>query len=343
MRFSIIIPVYNVEKYIDRCMDTVMHQTFDDYEVIVVNDETPDNSMAIVQKYVDAFPGKIQVIHQKNTRQGGARNNGVTKARGEYLLFVDSDDYVARNMLEIVDAHLRENPCDVLAFQHITVTPAGEELPEYYDGTLQPGTYIPREDRQIVFLSCNPWGKAFRREFYVSSGMRFPEKLLYEDAVTRLLYAMASKVVLCEDRLYYYVQSGNSSMRRNISEKVLDILTVTDLVIDDFQKNGIYETFRQPLDCALIYGILYVLDIVNRTQADHPVQVPMAEYLKVHFSDYRENPCVGKTLARALDYLMDQDFRKYHYRILVMGQIKERILCSPVAAGLNELRKKWKG
>ena len=92
MRFSIIIPVYNVEKYIGKCMDTVMHQSFDDYEVIVVNDETPDNSMAIVQQYVDAFPGKIHVIHQKNTRQGGSRNRGVREAKGEYILFVDSDD-----------------------------------------------------------------------------------------------------------------------------------------------------------------------------------------------------------------------------------------------------------
>ena len=117
MRFSIIIPVYNVEKYIRKCMDTVMNQTFRDYEVIVVNDETPDNSMKIVQEYVDAFPGMIQVIHQKNTRQGGARNNGVTKARGEYLLFVDSDDYVATTMLETVDARLKANPCDVLVLR----------------------------------------------------------------------------------------------------------------------------------------------------------------------------------------------------------------------------------
>ena len=340
MRFSIIIPVYNVEKYIDKCLDTVMNQTYDDYEVIVVNDETPDNSMAIVEKYAKDFPGKIQMIHQKNTRQGGARNNGVSRAQGEYLLFVDSDDYVSRDMLKTLDTRLKENPCDVLAFQHMTVTPEGKEIPQYYDGTLQPGVYHPEEDKEIVFLSCNPWGKAFRREFYVESGMKFPEKLLYEDAVTRLVYAMASTVVLCEDRLYYYVQSSNSSMRRTISEKMLDILTVTDLVIDDFQKNGIYETFREPLDCALIYGILYVLDLINNVQKDHPIQIPMADYLQSHFPAYRENPYVGQTLARALDYLVGHQFKNYHYRILVSARIKEGILCNPLAAKLNELRKR---
>lgn len=339
MRFSIIIPVYNVEKYIRKCMDTVMNQTFRDYEVIVVNDETPDNSMKIVQEYVDAFPGMIQVIHQKNTRQGGARNNGVTKARGEYLLFVDSDDYVAATMLEILDARLQENPCDILGFQHITVSPEGEALYEYSDGMLKPGVYDPRQDHQILMLACNPWGKAFRREFYVGSGIRFPEQLLYEDAVTRVLYALASSVVLCDDRLYYYVQSSNSSMRRNISEKMLDILTVTDIVIQEFKNRDLYEVFRDQLDCALIYGILYVLNFINGTDKKHPIQIPMADYIRIHFPDYKKNPNIGSTLSQALDYLVEHQFGKYHFRILVCSRIKEQILRIPVLEKINQLRK----
>lgn len=340
MRFSIIIPVYNVEKYIDRCLNTVMHQTFDDYEVIVVNDETPDNSMEIVQRYVDAFPEKIQVIHQKNTRQGGARNNGVSRAKGEYILFVDSDDYVALNMLETVDARLKENPCDILGFQHITVTPEEKELYEYSDGFLQPGIYHPAEDKEIVMLACNPWGKVFRRSFYTDTHFLFPEKLLYEDAVTRVLYAAASSVVLCEDRLYYYVQSANSSIRRNVSPEMLDILTVTDLVICDFQKRGLYEEFRDILDCALLYGILYIADIISRTQVNHPFLVSMADYIREHFPNYRENPFVGTTLCRALDYLTAYEFRKYYFRILVLSKLKENLLKIPVLARLNELRRR---
>ena len=340
MRFSIIIPVYNVEKYIDRCMHTVMNQTFSDYEVIVVNDETPDNSMVIVQKYVDAFPGKIQVIHQKNTRQGGARNNGVTKAGGEYILFVDSDDYVALDMLETIDKKLRETPCDILVFRHIPVTEDGIEVGEAEYCALAPGYYRPEQDRSVVMIPTGPVNKAFRREFYVNTNIRFPEKLLYEDAVTRLFYAMASSVVICDDVLYYYVQSSNSSMRRNISDKMLDILEMTDIVIREFQERGLYEDFRDPLDCELIYGILYVLDLINNTQMNHPIQVHMADYLRTYFPNYRENPYVGKTLARAIDYLIQGDFRKYHYQILVLGRIKERILRNPVAAKLNAMRKR---
>ena len=338
MRFSIIIPVYNVEKYIRKCMDSVMNQTFREYEVIVVNDETPDNSMAIVQEYVDAFPGQIQVIHQKNTRQGGARNNGVSKARGEYLLFVDSDDYVARNMLESVDAKLQENPCDILVFRHVPVSPEGKLLGEPEYCALEPGCYVPERDKNVVLIPTGPVNKAFRREFYVNTHVQFPEKLLYEDAVTRVFYAMASSIMVCEDVLYYYVQSADSSIRRKISEKMLDILTVTDITLQEFRQRGLYEAFRDPLDCALIYGILYILDSINSASPNHPLQIDMAQYLKRNFPAYADNPYVGSTLATALDLLMAHNFRRYHYRILLCGQIKEWLLRMPVVAKLNALR-----
>lgn len=337
MRFSIIIPVYNVEKYIDKCMYTVMNQTFDDYEVIIVNDETPDNSMAIVQKYVDAFPEKIQVIHQKNTRQGGARNNGVSKATGEYILFVDSDDYVATNMLEIVDRRLQETPCDILIFQHVLVSEHGKAILEVRHDAVKSGIYYPKQDKDVLLLPTGPVNKAFRREFYIDVDAQFPEKVLYEDSVTRIYYALAETIVVCDDVLYYYVQSSSSSMRREISEKMLDIIQVTEITLEEFKKRGIYEDFRDPLDCALIYGILNILDYINDRQQEHPLQKPMADYIISQFSNYHSNPYIGRTLRRGLDYLKNHNFRKYHYRILVCSRLKDMILRIPLVAKLRDL------
>ena len=339
MRFSIIVPVYNVEKYIDKCMYSLMHQTFDDYEVIVVNDETPDNSMRIVEKYAQMFPGKIRIFHQKNTRQGGARNNGVTKARGEYILFVDSDDYVALNMLETVDIRLKTTPSDILVFQYVPVSEQGERLSEVRHNAIEPGIYHPEQDRTMLLLPTGPVNKAFRREFYVNTGVQFPEKLLYEDGVTRVFYAMAQTIEVCDDVLYYYVQSESSSMRREISGKMLDILPVTDIALQEFHKLGLYEAFREPLDCALIYGILNILDYINDMQPDHPIQKPMAAYISDRFPDYRNNPYISETLSKGLDYLVAYDFRKYHYRIRMVSKIKEQILRIPIAAKLNKLRR----
>lgn len=332
MRFSIIVPVYNVEKYIDKCMYTLTHQTFDNYEVIVVNDETPDNSMQIVEKYAQAFPGIIRMFHQKNTRQGGARNNGVAQAKGEYIMFVDSDDYVALNMLEMIDTRLRETPCDILVFSHVTVSEESEILQEYRPNLLKPGIYVPKNDMAILLLGCTPWAKAYRREFYLGTGMKFPEKILYEDAVTRLLYASAESVAICDDRLYYYVQSKNSTIRQGVSEKMLDILTVSDIVLEDFAQRGMLDEFWYPLESSLLYGILYILDLINGIEKNHPIQIKIADYIREKFPDYPQNPWVDKTLCRAMDYVTSYDFQKYHYRIRMISKIKEQILRIPGVA-----------
>ena len=109
-KFSIIVPVYNVEEYIDDCLKSIKSQTFKDYEVIVVNDGTKDNSMDIVKNY------DVEIINQENGGLSSARNTGVKKAKGEYLIFLDSDDYIEKDLLKKINDSLKDNP-DVVRFQ----------------------------------------------------------------------------------------------------------------------------------------------------------------------------------------------------------------------------------
>lgn len=340
MRFSIIIPVYNVEKYIGKCMETVMGQSFRDYEVIVVDDESPDNSMKIVEEYAERYPEQIRIIHQKNTRQGGARNRGVKNARGEYILFIDSDDYVSRDMLKTVDAHLRETPCDILSFRYEMVTPEGKHLGDGGAGGIQPGRYDPKVDKRIIMLPAGPVHKAYRREFYLDSGVQFPEKVLYEDAVVRLLYAKAESIVLVRDCLYYYVQSGNSSIRQKPSERMLDILTVTDLVLEQFKRDGLYDPFREHLDASLITSILYVTDMINGADVRSDLQKTLADYLRDNFADYASNRQLDEAQKKGIGYLLAYDFSGYHNRVLRVKQFKEWLLHWQLVAKLNEFRRR---
>ena len=339
MRFSIIIPVYNVEKYIRKCMETVMGQTFRDYEVIVVDDESPDNSMAIVAEFAEKYPGMVTMIRQKNTRQGGARNRGVREAKGEYLIFVDSDDYVSLNMLEAVDEQIQKHASDIICFKCALVTPDGRFLREEGLGQLLPGKYVPARDKQVVLLPTGPVHKAFRREFYLESGFAFPEKVLYEDAVTRLLYAKASEIVLFDTCLYYYVQSANSSMRQKPSEKMLDILTVTDLTMDMFRAHGLYAQFRDPLESALIGGIVYVLEFVNAADPASPLQDKMMDYVQAAFPDCRNNPALDPDVAEWLGLLEQRKFKAYHYRVLRVREMKQFLKRWKVFQALNRCRK----
>lgn len=338
MRFSIIIPVYNVEKYIRKCMQTVMEQTFRDYEVIVVDDETPDNSMAIVEEFAEEYPGMIQMIHQKNTRQGGARNRGVQEARGEYLLFVDSDDYVSPRLLEVVDSHLRRVPCDILGFQYQKVTEEGKLLQTEGLASLLPGRYVPRENQEILMLPVGPVLKAYRREFYVESGFAFPEKVLYEDMMIKVLLAQAESVVLVEDCLYYYVQSGSSSIRQKASPKMLDILTVTDLVLARFEQLELKTVFWEALEASLVYGITYILDLINLADKKDALQIPIAAYLAQHFSDYETNRYMDPRQCKGMAYLINRDFSGYYYHVAVISRFKERLLEWKWIEKINRLR-----
>ena len=339
MRFSIIIPVYNVEKYIRRCMDSVMNQTFRDFEVIVVDDESPDNSMQIVEEFAQKYPGMIKMIHQKNTRQGGARNHGVREAQGEYLLFVDSDDYVDLKLLETVNRRLQETPCDILAFQHMVVTEDGKEIRRSEFGGLAAGKYIPQKDKQILLLSGEPWGKAYLRSFYQASEFAFPEKLLYEDVMTRVLTAKASEVNLYEDCLYYYVQSQNSSMRQKLSDRVLDILKITDLVLDEFHKKDLYEIYAEPIECALLGSIVYVLDTVNKADPKSPLQEAMVAFILEKFPQYEQNAYLDPDIRKAMELLCQRKFMQYHFQVIRYTEFKQALRSVKLIDRLNKLRR----
>ena len=339
MRFSIIMPVYNVEKYIAKCMDSVVGQSYDDFEVIVVDDESPDNSIKIVEQYADAYPGNIHIIHQKNTRQGGARNNGVKHAKGEYILFLDSDDYVHPDMLKIVDRHLQETPCDILVFRYAEVTEAGKTLHVSDFNGLEPGLYHPREDKNILKLPFGPVNKAYRREFYVDSNVLFPEKVLYEDAIVRLLYAKADSISICDECLYYYVQSANSTMRQRITDRMLDIITVTDQVLAAFQADGLYDAFREELDSSLIRGVLSIVNIIVQNDPKNPLLTRLADYTVKTFPDYAVNPTLEPWVKESVDLIASQRIAAYKLRILLIPAMKRSLLKCPVIEKLYQFKK----
>jgi len=282
----------------------------------------------------------ITMIHQKNTRQGGARNRGVREAGGEYLIFVDSDDYVSLDMLEVVDRQLRKHNCDIICFQCALVTPEGKFLRKAGLGSLQPGKYVPAQDTDVVMLPTGPVHKAFRRSFYLESGFEFPEKVLYEDAVTRLLYARASEMLLCEDCLYYYVQSPGSSMRQKPSACMLDILKVTDITREMFRSHGLYERFREPLESALIGGIVYVLEFANAADPGSDLQNKMIDYIQVNFPDYQSNPALDPDVREGMELLEQRKFRQYHYRVIRVREFRLFLKRWKVLQELNRCRKR---
>lgn len=342
LRFSIIIPVYNVEKYIRKCLDSIVAQTFSDYEVILVNDETPDNSMAIVQEYVDVDPIHFHVIHQKNKGPGGARNTGIAAARGEYLVFVDSDDYIRSDMLEGLDQKLHENECDMLMLDFFCVYDSGKMERNNLWG-LREGLYDATAEK--VYLRCGgqSWSKVINRDFYLKANVPFPEKIIYEDQVTWILLVKAQRVYLWNEAVYFYYIREGSCVHSKISARELDIIASIDLIRRRFIDDGLYDKHKYWIEVTLLASLLNTFHKINMVDPDSELLIPIAEYTDQYFTAYDDNPYLSDWDRRRLELVRKKQLKKYHtvcVRRLRINKIKAWLLRFPFVARLNQLRKR---
>lgn len=236
MKLTVVVPVYNVEKYIEKCLFSVLDNDIaeSDYEIIVVDDETPDNSLAITEKIVAAHTN-VKVISQKNKGLGGARNTGIENASGDYLLFLDADDWVLPNTLSHLIAVAEKHDVDVLEFAAQGVNPQGKityHAQNDTHGKMFDGVYYYNHVRYLN-SACN---KLYKAKFLKDSGLFFKEKIFIEDFEfnTRAFY-QAKKVIAIPFLAAQFLQSDDSITRnRSADRKVkmyrdfIDIIRITD-------------------------------------------------------------------------------------------------------------------
>lgn len=226
-KFSIIIPVYNVEKYIGKCLESVMNQTYKDYEVIVVNDGTKDNSMEIVKQY------PVKIIEQENQGLSAARNAGVKKATGEYLIFLDSDDSIEKNLLKEINKSLKNNP-DLVRFQ-IQEEFEDETKKEYAEKNFNNKT--GEEAFEIIakyhFVE-NAWCYAIKKDYYLKEKFEFKKGTIHEDFGLIPLVIIKSQTVNSISYIgYNYLQRQGSIMSGKDYEK-------TKKKVNDFYNHYLY-------------------------------------------------------------------------------------------------------
>lgn len=222
-QISIIVPVYKTEKYLQRCVDSLLHQTFSDFEVLLVDDGSPDNCPAMCDEYAKK-DSRIKVLHQKNGGVSSARNAGLEAAVGEYVTFVDSDDYVEPQMYEKMLSVAKKHDCDVVMCDCVKEFPGHHEAythdirPGFYNKEQLKNEYYPHllmmENMEypptisnclLIFKRQLNSGKAIPR--YVD-GVRFSEDLLFG---AELLYAADSFAYMKGEYLYHYCMNPDSA------------------------------------------------------------------------------------------------------------------------------------
>ncbi|WP_410477473.1 glycosyltransferase family 2 protein [Paenibacillus sp. B2(2019)] len=233
-KISIIVPVYKVEKYLKRCVDSILAQTYQDFELILVNDGTPDNCGIICDSFA-AQDKRIRVIHKENGGLSSARNAGIEVAEGEYIGFVDSDDWITYDMFEYLLNLIEEYDCDVSSVSYI-LSKGEENIKQSkieikcYEGNDSLHNYL-FEGMSKRIADFPVWNKLYKRHLF--NEIRFPEGQLYEDGATNfMLLKRARKYVKSNKISYFYFQDGASITRRGFQNKDLEILIVGDQMVE---------------------------------------------------------------------------------------------------------------
>ena len=226
IKISVITPIYGVEKFIGRCVESLMQQTIDGVEYIFVNDATPDKSMDVLRSVVERYPAKASQVkiveHEHNKGLPAARNSGMAVATGEYLFHCDSDDYVEPDMLETLYSKALEAGADIVwSDWYLTF-----EKNERY--MVQPSYDTPMEALKAMLggaMKYNVWNKLVKRSLYVDNGIEFPAGYgMGEDMTMMFLFAHARKVAYVPKAFYHYVKLNTGAFSQTYSDRHLEEL-----------------------------------------------------------------------------------------------------------------------
>ena len=253
---SVVIPVYNTEKYLRRCMDALLSQTLDkkELELVVVNDGSTDSSPEILKEYQEKYPELIKIYNKSNGGQATARNLGIQKANGEYIGFADSDDYVDPTLFEKLYTRALLEDADLCECHYHSMLEQKETGPDglpLYKEIGTRGTIRAHKEVRELFLNpqVSPWNKLYRRELLIKNNISFPEGMIYEDTAFYIkTLPFIKKHAYVDEKLVYYCVRQNSTMTGNLGRKVGDILYVFDDIIEFFQRNGLYREYKDELE-----------------------------------------------------------------------------------------------
>ncbi len=287
-KVSVIVPVYNVETYIARCLDSILHQTCTDYEIICINDCSPDKSGEILRQFQHKYPSILRVLNNEtNIGLGRTRERGIRHAKGRYILFIDSDDYIEQDYIETYLHAMESTPCDVIIGGFIRDVEGKLTTHNVPDSIWSSITYV---------IAC---AKMFRKKFLIENKLEFTDVRCGEDIYfsLSLFYAGAVCHVIDYCGYYYYFNrlsiTGSMNYKKNHEEFISQIFS-------HFLEN--HDISKIPLDRRQVIEYTYIANMVNALityghGAKPRLMKQKYEFvmrdMKNKFPDYRHNPYIG--------------------------------------------------
>ena len=250
---SVIVPIYNVEKYLRRCLDSICNQVYSNLEIVLVDDGSTDSSGKIADEYARRDI-RFHVIHKQNGGLSDARNVGLSYCHGKYIVFVDSDDYVTEDYVVVLYDLLKHNHADISA---VSLTHKEEELSKINDSTTTK-IYNTKEALQDLLyqrISTSANAKMYRAELF--SDIRYPKGRLYEDVIaTYQIFEKATKVVWCDIKKYWYYVRTDSIVRSAFNVKKMDYVYNCEEVLEEVKKK--YPALSKAAESRLLWAAIHI-------------------------------------------------------------------------------------
>ena len=239
-KVSVIVPIYNVEKYLEKCINSLLSQTLEDIQIILVNDGSKDNSGNIAKEYEKNNKDRVIYVEKENGGLSDARNYGLKYATGDFIAFLDSDDYIEKNAYEEMYNKAIEENADYVECDFIWEFPNKIRVDKQYP--------YKNKKEMLSFVRVVAWNKLIKRQLITDNNLEFPKGLRYEDVeFTYKLIPFVNKFAYVDKPFIHYVQREDSIANVQ-NERTAEIFTVLDNVIEFYKKNNIYEKYRDELE-----------------------------------------------------------------------------------------------
>ena len=325
---SIIIPVYNVEQYLRKCLESCINQTLNEIEIIVVNDCSPDNSHVIMREYEEKYPEIIKCIYLKeNFKLGGARNKGVEIAQGDYIIFVDSDDYIASNMCEELYKSACSNDADVVISDYFRVVDEYVSVKSSFANKIESCEDINKNVIIENHISASAWGRLYKKEVIIKN--LISEKIFYEDLRVTLIWLLkASKINYISKPFYNYVYRGNSIVGESNYFSDLQLANAIIELCERLKKEKLFEKYYFYLAQYILKELSLFLNRYIIRFLDYNCEKVnlLIEYIKNNISNWEEILNQGIAFNKYEKYLLNKILTENNYIEKLYLKSKDKIV-----------------
>lgn len=290
---SVIVPVYNAEKYVSACLDSLINQTKKEIEIIAVNDGSKDSSLDILKEYAEKYPDLIKVISQENHGLSVTRNVGIKNALGKYVAFVDSDDEIYPELLERLWNKIEEFPFDVVAFDVDLIYP--DKTITVKSGITENKKELKKEDKSTYFIDmyCMACNKIYKKEIFDDENMLFVPNTWFEDVLfLHKLIPNLKSMGYIDYSGYKYFQRENS-ITYTYSDKLFDINRVMEKILKYYKENNFYDEYKDELEYMYVRYMFatYLKRLAKAKDKKRYKEGMRAAFasVKINFPDYKKN------------------------------------------------------